>query len=65
MIHVQLNGFGTVNIFFGNVHAKSFLLITEPSRATPLISVRLAKDSFEDKIILFLSLDGLLENQNR
>ena len=64
MIYVQLNGFGIVIIFFGNVHVKS-LLITKPSRATPLISVRLAKDSFEDKIILFLSLDGLLENQNR
>jgi hypothetical protein len=63
VIYVQLNGFGTVITFFGNVHAKS-LLITEPSRATPLISVRLAKDSFEDKIILFLSLAGLLENQN-
>jgi hypothetical protein len=41
------------------------LLITEPSRATPLIPVRLANDSFEDKIILFLSLDGFLENQNQ
>lgn len=64
VIYVQLNGFGTVGRFFVNDHVKT-LLITEPSRATPLISVRLAKDSFEDKIILFLSLDGLLENQNR
>jgi hypothetical protein len=64
VIYVQLNGFGTLVIFFVNDHVKT-LLIKEPSRATALIPVRLANDSFEDKIILFPSLDGFLENQNR
>ena len=49
---------------FGNVYVKS-LLTSEPSRATALIPVRLANGSFEDKIILFLSLVGLLKNRNR
>jgi hypothetical protein len=43
--YVQLIEFGTVVILFGNIHVKS-LLRTEPSRATPLIPVQLANDSF-------------------
>jgi hypothetical protein len=64
VIYVHLIEFGTVVIFSGYVSVKS-LLITEPSRATALFPVRLANDSFEDKIILFLLLDGVLEIPNR
>jgi hypothetical protein len=32
--YVQLIEFGTVVMFFVNVHAKSFFVMTEPSRAT-------------------------------
>jgi hypothetical protein len=63
MVYVQRIEFELLSLF-GNVYVKS-LLTSEPSRATALIPVRLANGSFEDKIILFLSLDGFLKNRNR
>jgi hypothetical protein len=65
VIDVQLIEFGTVVIFFGNVHVKSFVVNNRAFQSHRSIPVRLANDSFEDKILLFLSLDGFLENQNR
>jgi hypothetical protein len=65
VIYVQLNGFGTVIIFFGNVHAKSFFVNNRAFQSLASNCCTVSKDSFEDKIILILSLDGLLENQNR
>ena len=55
VINVQLIGFGTVVILSMRMFISSLsFLITEPSRATALIPVRLAYDHFEDNTLPIL-----------
>jgi hypothetical protein len=52
VINVQLFGFGTFAIISLRLFMSSVSLsITEPSRATALIPVRLAYDHFEDNTV--------------